>query len=381
MKIFPLLALTSTAFAETTAPTPETPFIGATPASTYSYLPPSRACIFSDESLEQSQLYLGLEFLYWEGGEEGLDFAFKNKGTQFQQTGTMHRTHFEWHPGVRATVGTHLPWDSWWNLDFSMTYYKSKEIDRIKDFFNRNSSSPGTGIVSVWTAPFAFDNQMIGARWTSASARWNFQTYIFDLMLRHNLCVGSALSVEPAFGLKLALLQQFYKVEYENGNTIFDSSGTDQSLLSSEIGMKNRSINIGPSFGFLSRWVLGSRWSAFGAASGSILGSRFSVTRNEFDYALEGSTVFSDNVKLSDTYWAMRPQTALQLGLTWGGCVCRPDSIISYSVSASYEAQYWWKQNMLLRYVDGNSRIFTEAVPAQGDLFLHGLNIDARLDF
>ena len=375
MKFILPLSLISVAIAQ------ETPFIGATPASSFSFLPSSRACIFSDESLNQTNLYLGLDFLYWQGGEEGLDFAFKNRGSQFQQTGTMYRSHFEWHPGVRVTAGTHLPWDNWWNLDFSMTYYKSYEIDHVKDFFNQGVSAPGAGIVSVWTAPFAFNNQMVGACWTSASAKWNLQTYIFDLMLRHSLCIGSALSIEPAFGLKLALFKQYYKVKYKNGNTILDRGGSSQTLYSSEIGMKNHSFNLGPSVGFLSRWILGYNWSAFGAIAGSILGSRFSVGHNEFDYALEGATVYSDNVYMSDHYWAMRPQTSLQLGLTWGGCVCRPNSIVSYSVSASYEGQYWWKQNMFLRYVDGNSQMFTEAVPTQGDLFLHGLNIDARLDF
>ncbi len=363
-------------------PPPET-FMGAEVPSRCSYLAPHRNCILSNEKLHQTNFYTALDFLYWQGGMDGLEYAFQNTGSQFDQTGSVEKLHFPWEPAVRLLVGYHLPYDKWWNLDFAFTYFNSTRQDHSQLVFDR-INNPGPGLISVWTAPFAFGDRMIGARWTDASARWHFTADIFDLMLRHNLCVGSALSIEPAFGLKFALLRQHYKVDYTLGNQVFFSTGIPQNLISSSISMKGHSLNLGPEFSLASRWQLATHWSLFSTLSASLLGTRFTMGRDESDYAQNGSgAVFSDFIRISQpAFWTLRPQAALQFGLSWANCYSRPNFVLHYSFSLSYEAQYWWKQNMLLRYVDGgNQSLLTEVAPTQGDLFLQGLTADIGFDF
>lgn len=356
--------------------------------SSCSYLPPCRNCILLQEPPRQSNLYTALDFLYWEGSEGGLEYAFKNKGTQFQQRGQMHKPHFEWEPAARFLLGYFLSQDKWWTLNFFFTYFGTRVKDQVEHLFDRTSSDPGTGIIAVWTAPFAFGETTLGARWEQSRADWKLRAYIFDGLLGHSLCVSSSLSIQPAFGLKLALLQQRYKVSYELGNTIlYGTDGGapffDQSLISSHINMKNRSWNIGPAFALASRWHFRCHWSAFAAASAALFASHFAVKRNETDLALDSnsSDILSDFIHLADSHWTFRPQAALQLGLSWSHCHCYQNRTLFYALSLAYEAQYWWKQNMLLRYVDGTRQIFTELAPTQGDLFFQGLTLDARLDF
>ena len=358
-------------------------FIGVPIPEGCAYLPPNRPCILSDDKLHQSNFYLGLDFLYWQGGMNGLEYAFSNIANptiaipSLEQKGSVQRLHFQWEPAVRCLIGYHLPYDHWWNLDFAFTYYHTTVDNRAQQVMP--ASAQTTGLIPVWTAGCAFQGGL-NANWTDASAHWNFKTYIYDLVLRHSLCIGSALSVEPAFGLKMATLQQYYKVKYTNGLVV---PGI-KTFISSDIGMKCRSFNLGPQVALASQWRFGGHWNLFGSISAALFGTHFTASRDESDILLLTSMgVYpyqNDLIRINDRFWGLRPQSALQLGISWNDCICRKDSVIAYGFSAAYEAQYFWKQNMLLRYVDG---LFLKAqtAPTQGDLFLHGLTVNAHIDF
>jgi hypothetical protein len=85
--------------------------------------------------------------------------------------------------------------------------------------------------------------------------------------------------------------------------------------------------------------------------------------------------------RVSDEYWTYRPQGTVAFGIQWTSCSCRANSVLHYGVSASYEAQYWWKQNMLLRHFDAPIAASQSLSPCQGDLFFQGLNINLLFDF
>ncbi len=330
------------------------------------YLPSARRCTLPENCLSNSEVYCSFDFLYWEGTERGLEYALKNTDSFFHQDIEIHEPNFNFEPAFRIGIGTHLPHDNW-DLEFAYTRFYNTTSDHV------NSGTVG-GIQSVWTSSTAFQGNNLRALWQDADAKWKIHTHFFDLSLKHRLCMSSFITLEPSFGLKMALLQQRYSVYYENGNT-----AAPIQFINSTIAMKNRSFNLGPAATLATRWNVWDHFDFLGSLSGSLLASHFNVGRNESDVmSLSGALSF-DSVRERDEYWAFRPEATIAFGFGWSDCVCRPTSVIHYGFSASYEAQVWWKQNMLFRFIDETNTAMI--APTQGDLFFHGLTIDAFVDF
>lgn len=344
------------------------------------YLPAAKNCHGSQDYLDQRNVYTYLDFLYWEGTERGLEFALKNKGSQFAQNVSIYQPGFTFEPAFRVGFGYHLPHDNW-NLEFSYALFRESTINHVRQDFNL-AAPAGPGIMAVWTSSIAFQGLGQGARWENAEAKWKIHTNFFTLLLSHRLCTSSALSFEPAVGLNMALLQQRFEVNYTNGNILTQPATLDLvDLISSKIAMKNRSFNLGPMFSILTRWNVERHIDLFGKLSGSLLASHFDIGRHETDVSFDGAALafFFDSLRERNDFWTCRPQTAISLGIVWSDCVCRKNSVINYGFSAAYEAQSWWKQNMFFRFIDEMNGAMI--VPTQGSLFFHGLTLDAFIDF
>lgn len=343
------------------------------------FLPPVRACMESPSLLDQSDVYAQISLLYWEASERGLDYGLKNTQPQFQSQMRVLQPIFNWEPALRLLAGTHLP--QGWDLDLTYSFFLHSIQSNAKHNFDPSSPSTfGEGILAVWTAPKAFLSENIYARWQYASSKWKLHAQFFDLLLRCDLRNSPALLFQPAFGLKMALLQQRYTVAYAPGNIVTTSTGLVETLLRSTVNMKNRSFNLGPEMAMATRWCITNRWNLFGSLSGALLASQFNVGRNEFDVSQTASTIIG-SYRFNDTYWTYRPQAALSLGVQWGDCVCRPSKVIHYAFALSYEAQVWWKQNMFLRHIDASTAQSPNLAPVRGDLIFQGLTFDFLIDF
>lgn len=340
------------------------------------FLPANRPCVKNICALDQSDIYLQLSFLYWMAEERGLDYCVKNNQSQFDARMKLYRPTFDWQPAFRLVLGTYLPQDNW-SLDLTYSFYLQHINSGAKDNF---TGAFGNGLLAVWTSPGAFNSSTnLYARWQRADSKWKIHAYFFDLMLRNNLCNGKALSFQPACGLKMAILQQRYDVRYRFGGTV-NTTGVTETLISSSINMKNRSFNIGPSAALATHWSLNGYWSLNGALSGSILASEFTVGRNEFDVSSTSTTQIG-TYRFNNDFWTWRPQASLLLGAEWSDCVCTPRKVIHFGLKASYEMQYWWKQNMMLRHIDAPIVQSHTLAPVQGDLVFQGLTVDLFFDF
>ncbi len=338
------------------------------------YLPAAKSCQSPCSNLCQSDVYTFLDFLYWEGTERGLEFALKNTGTQFDQEIQIYQPDFAFTPAFRLGIGTHLPHDNW-SLEFAYSlYFKS-----TRNHVNALIVPEGSGILPVWTSATAFRGSNLGVRWSDTEAKWKLRSQFFDLSLKHRLCTSGALSIEPSFGLKLALLRQRFNVLYSNGNSVTTLDLATLDLESSKIAMNNRSFNLGPSFAFKTRWSVWDHLDIVGLLSGSLFATYFKVGRHETDLYESGGTDFTESYREKDRFWTCRPQAGASLGLVWSDCVCQPSKVITYGFGAEYEAQVWWKQNMLYRFIDSMNPAMI--APTQGNLFFHGLTANAFVDF
>lgn len=341
------------------------------------YLPASRRCQLTSNCLENADSYVLFDFLWWETTERGLEFASKNTRASFNQDIQIYEPDFSFGPAFRIGLGTHLNHDNW-DLEFTYTRYYTHTLNHAYYDFGGN---PNGGIRSIWTSSVAFLGNNFHTLWQDVEAKWKIHANLFDLFLKQRLCLSPAITIEPALGIKMALLQQRYKVIYQNGNTTDIDVGNGPEpiqFISSTIGMNNRSLNFGPTATILTKWNLWDHFDFLGGISGSLLAARFSIGRNEFDVSSTTQLQF-DSLIEEDAYWTFRPQAAATFGIGWTECICRPKSVLYYGFSASYEALVYWKQNMLYRYIDQSNAAMI--APTQGDLFFHGLTLDAFVDF
>ncbi len=350
------------------------------PLFAFAYLPPAPNCLMPGP--DQMDVYCTLDFLYWESSEQGLEYAFKNKSGQTSQELTIYQTHPNWEPAFKVGLGGHLPHDNW---DFGLTYtfFRTTSEDSTKHNFVR-SDSPGPGLIATWIAPTAFSDNGVGVRFSYASANWKLFAQMLDGMLSRSFQIGKQLDMTSGFGLRSAWIHQNYSVSYTGGNTIPNAVENFSTVLGADVSMGNFSNNFGPMIFLASKWRLAEQWDICGSLSGSLLASYFHVFRKESDTSTNlVPAVQQEFFWLKNKYWAFCPQGQLSFGVRFGDCITTIHRSIYYSIGASYEAQIFWKQNQLLRYVDAfeGAPLTASVVPTQGDLIFQGLTVDFHMDF
>lgn len=328
-------------------------------------------------SQKAGELYfLSLDLLVWDTKEEGLEYAYKNTTSQNNQTLTSYEPKSKFEPAFRTTLGTYFPYDRW-KAAATYTYY-STDREKQTSIAIDQDGPVGKGLISVWTYPAAFENNNTSARFGSAYNHWKLTTSFLDLALSRDCQIGNFFSIRPEFGVRSAWIHQRYSVDYGLGNSIQEDS-IPLEIVSSSIDMNCLSNNVGPLFGLGTTWLLGSGWNIFANFSTALMATHFHVGRGEEDLFILQEQTKTETIDLTDRFWTFRPQASLALGLSFEHFA----NPIHYAVRASYEAQNWWKQNALLRYID---ELNTQSAGAyvsqtQGDLMFHGLTLEVFMSY
>jgi hypothetical protein len=331
---------------------------------------------------KQSEIFFNVDLLIWDAREEGLEYAYKNTGSQTDQDLTSLEPGSKFEPAFRIGLGGYLPYDSWTLEALYTSYQTHRHSSGTFDF--DTSLTLGPGNIAVWTYPSAFSNNNNGARFESASSAWKLHASFVDLALSRPCSIGASFTFIPSFGVRSAWLHQHYDTNYDEGNLILFDGGNQVTVLSSELDMLCNSNNVGLLFGAGFKWLLGNNLDLFTNLSGALLASHFDVNRVETDLFENLSSVLeTQSVRLKSAYWSFRPQAQLALGVRYSYPFLSGSQLMCFRVSAAYEAQMWWKQNQLLRYLDVQNATSSGAnvVPSQGDLMFHGVDIEAGFDF
>ncbi len=348
--------------------------LGVDPASGLSV--PARRKSAPMPSQNDSQIFFHLELLVWDALEEGLEYAYQNSQTQFAQNLTSFEPPSQFEPAFRLGFGSILPYDHW-TLEALYTYYSTNR-HALASFAFDTTGSPGPGMISVWSAPSAFDGNLIGARFINAANQWRLHASFLDLSLSRPSAISSFFSLEPLFGLRSAWLHQLIQINYSSGNL----AAPGVNILSSHINMRCDSNNVGPLFGCKAFWDIGKRWNVFVDGSGALLASYFSLGRNETDLYETGS-LQTEVFGISEKGWMFRPQGQLSLGIKFHDDFFYGKKKGQYHISLAYEAEMWWKQNQFLRYIDlmNASSSGANTAPTQGNLLFHGANLEVQCGF
>ena len=331
---------------------------------------------------QQNEIFFSFDLLVWDAREEGLEYAYKNTGNQTNQSLTSLEPHTKFEPAFRLGLGGFLPYDHW-KLGALYTFYRTNRHTSGSQSFSP-TGTPGPGMSSVWTYPSAFSNNNNGARFTSASNQWRLHASLLDFALSRPCSIASYFTATPSFGIRSAWLHQRYEVNYGSGNLIVFGAGNQVNVISSGIEMNCSSNNVGLLFGCGFNWAMGKNWDLFTDLSGAFLASHFDVKRGETDlFQNLAGTLQTQSVRLKSEYWTFRPQGQLALGFRYVNDFRYGSRLVRYRISAAYEAQMWWKQNQLLRYIDTLNTLSSGAntTPTQGDLMFHGADLSAGFDF
>jgi len=337
-----------------------------------SYLSPSRHCFRRSD--DNYGIYLEADILFWQVRQRGLEYAVKdvNVFSLTQVQAEIINPEYHWQPGYRIFLGYNIPYDGW-RASAYFTHIHTKSYSHVRaELDPDNTGGGGGGLISVWTHPQSFHDAADFTRWSYATANWKLYFNMLTVELDRAFCVGQYLTVRPHFGVKGGTIHQRYNISYQPGNTLFGSLH----VFSSNVYLRNRTFGVGPFFGFASYWKAGDHWNFFGNLAGALLSTKFQLFHNQSD-----SSSFSlDSVKLKDEYWTYRPQAELALGITWSTCVGTPCKRTRYvGVSVSYEAQYWWKENEMIRYYDYEN--LGANLPTQAPLMMQGVTASLAFDF
>ncbi|HEU64835.1 MAG: hypothetical protein KR126chlam4_00504 [Candidatus Anoxychlamydiales bacterium] len=280
-------------------------------------------------------------FIYWEALEQGLrlgSFANTDSGaTRFERVDMTS----DYKAGFKAGIGYNFNYDNW-------TAYVEYTRFHPTIKFSKDRPSWALSFLSQW-------HGSVGVLPDTLTSRWKIKYDLLDLELSRYEYRGTKLIFNPFFGLKGGWLDQSFTFTEVNSSDSLTTVVTSDSWL------------IGPRAGIYSKWLLGCDFSILGKAAGSLLYQKLSNLNSSINSSLGGKITAKAN-----SIHNIAPFAELLLGLNWGSYFGNNNWY--FDVFAAYELQYIWDQNYLSSTISGSAI-------DKSNLYFHGLNITARLDF
>ncbi len=299
--------------------------------------------------IHSNRLFFKADGFLWKAFLGGSDYAATNSSLATNLViGESKQADFCWRWGFRSELGYRLPHDHWDALA-NYTWFQDKS--------NQSVDSPSGGTIVPLMAAFSHFAQN-----ASASIYWHLLYQNFDLDLRKAYFLSRHFSVSPFFGMRNTWLNQDYRANYTNPN------GTSPKTI--QIKTKQDFWGVGPLAGLNSEWHITGQWWVFGSFIGAILASDYDIS----------SRVLNDG-DIQDDITAntkrMSPTVQGALGLGWHMNINRQRNHLALRLS--YEAQYWWKQNLTIDYA--NDSTYYPVTRMGEDLGFHGFTLDMLFDF
>lgn len=320
---------------------------------------PTKVVLTSARPESANGWYLFADALYWHADVGSTDWAYKNTSTDLTAiSGPNHSLNFKWDWGYRVGIGANMDYDQW-DANAYYTYFQTH---------NSNAAATDNGDASD------LFNLVETAGFTQGKINWGIHFSMFDGELGRWFYVSKHISLRPHVGLKGGWIHQTVREKI-----IVDPLSTTGIVASA----KNRFWGVGPSGGVNTNWHLGHvgshHFDLFGDFAGAIMYGHFQVSHKE-DMFLFGSptpailtfhpTNLSRNLAV--------PMLQAMFGFSWDTGFNRDRN--HFTLRASYEFQYWFRQNQMIINADNTGAIATYQ-RAHDDLALQGLTLDLRFDF
>ena len=183
------------------------------------YLHTARGCYRNDICCTSNRWggIFTADLLIWQAKIDGLEFAAKNSIFQTQGLNINASNiypDFDWRPGVKVGLGLYIPCD--WDFYSNFTYFYTNS----KTSTSAETSIFGFGLIPLIRHPANVPTTPL--RFGSASSQWKMDFYTLDFELGYAMIVSKYLDLRLHGGLKGAIINQEYTVQYRNGQTIGD---------------------------------------------------------------------------------------------------------------------------------------------------------------
>jgi hypothetical protein len=305
-------------------------------------------------------------FIYWDAMQENMELGITVPNGSANllagataNPGNIVNMDFDYKPGFKVGLGMNFDYDNW---DAYAEYTWLHGTDSV------SSNAPVDG--AIWAFPGHAGLPTGSVSFNSGAQNWNLKLDFADLMLGRSYYVGTKLSFRPYVGARGAWIRQ-------NTAATFVNTGVGTVGTAGTLTLVDRSISwgVGPSLGLDSSWMLGYGLRVYGVGSADLLYSRYNVSTSQ---AFTVSGVVTQQFKVKQHHIDyLRPHMNLEMGFGWGSYFDNNNWHID--LAASYGFQAFFDQNMTRHYTNGTTAASSTA--PNGNLYVHGLNAQVRLDF
>ena len=300
-------------------------------------------------------VYFTGNFIYWHLNEDMtnlgtlVDTTSSGAASVVNGTGAPVAFNPTYKPGFQVGMGFNMNGMDNWTLYGEYTWYQNETTASATAGNNQVLVvEPGLLLPRTVTA-----SSMSGTSW--------FHYNCGDLALQRPFYWGKKLTSNFGCGLRGLWISQNQSKEastlrYVSGSNLVSESGEISSSYS------QKSWALGPRFALENNWLLGCGFRIRGDVAASVLLTKY--TENTFSYTEGSYAAFTDN---RAPRAGLRANTETTLGMGWG-CYFGDNNDYHIDLGATYDFNIYWNQNLNI-----------DAAP--GNVYLHGLNIAARLDF
>lgn len=327
-----------------------------TPA--YGYEVPCNFAILHDAGprvCDGIDLFFTVDFIWWTARQDCLAYAITAPDPapadecSGKPKGHVKHPDFRWKPGFKVGLGANL-WHDGWDAYVQYTWLHGGTKKSHDNHCSDDSATSGS-LIPLWKLVGVQEDDTFRT-FSRASTRWDLHFNVIDLEIGRDFFVSRYLTLRPFSGLKITWQRQDNKNLYIGTNTAI-------------IRNRSKTWGIGIRPGINAYWHFTREFGIFSDWAFTALMTKFNNDRGD-KTIVEGNTTAT---KYNNSFYSLKGILELALGLRydiWFGC----NDAFHFGLSAAWEEQLWINQNNL----------FSECC-SQGDLMLHGLTIQARLDF
>jgi len=329
--------------------------------------------------------YFGASFIYWEAMQDNMEYAaslaapasstgFFSLGSGVVTQSEIHGHDFEYKPGFKILAGMNFDYDHWDGYA-EYTWFSSNTHSSINS--GSDSSTTRVGVTPVKGNPFMLDAVQTGGNFSVAafndgSQEWKLSFQSLDAAIARTYYVGTKLIFRSILGARFAWFTQQAEQTFTNDGTLafaFFPAGTYSSK------QNFSSWGAGLMAGLNTKWMLGEGFSMLGNGSVDLLYTRVQTSNSKFSWQAVGSLPAIYNSPDDRPDFVM-PHMNLEFGFAWGSYLDCYKWHVDFA--ATYNFQVFWNANLFRQFTDFEAALISAP---NGNLYMHGLNLSARVDF
>lgn len=333
---------------------------------------------------DDSLWFLDATLLVWKPFVGDLDYGVKTNTVLETDPNIAVRAKpqkqaFEWHPGVRVTIGSYLSEHDAWDISAAGTYYYADSKNRSHPNLSKGSKLTPLGIPVGSSNPY-----------DRAFSKWALNFFTADLAFGREFSTLSTINVHPFAGLRGAFIYQSNKTNY---------SGAYSNLLQeivSKIKSKSHSKfwGVGPRVGSDFTLKFSPHFALLGSVSAGLYMGQYKNTGKIKEHitrtlAAVGNVTDDELFKIKDGGFTIRSNVEGSLGLGWEWYYTKRNHDVRIAPSIVFDASEWFGFNQYPRLQQSTDiTAISSIVPPKaeyirllGDLGFIGVTINLHIDY